>query len=829
VTQSRILPFLGPAAALYLIAHVASVVGGLTTAGVAVAAVAVLCMGTPWITRRQPDAPGAGRVAWLGMAGGAALLGAVEPRAAVLPLDVVSRVAAVAAGGLVLDLGLCVPRSAAPRRLWRLVVVLSALVCGALGLLAVLPLVSIQGYPVLVPQRLGDLPYAYALATTALALMARLWRRRGSDDPLALASNAWATLGLAPAMVLAGMALVLRDQGQLEWMSGAAVAAVVIGLVGHVAMVDPARRLHVDRAARHAVASLLTLAVMAALGVAFLRWLPPTPGAYALALAGSAVLAALLHRATVPVAQRVLAPDGSRLLSAVDRIEASLLDVRGLEDLGRRVLGPLRDASRSPEATPVLYAVHPPLEIRIDAAREAHVRERPLSETILSRLLEQPTEIIVRGALEGHVVRRPELRSLVDATGALDALCVVPLRAEGELEGALVVPRGRRRSLPSIEELRRLEGLGGRVASLLVLLSAQERARRRTADALRAQDDGEERIEALEDEVARLRTEARVLRAGKGASRLAAPPVAYGPAMRALRDRIAQVGPLEAPVLLVAEGGTAIDQVALWVHEESGRSDGPFVVADCASVRPEDSMAALFGTEGDRPEPGWVQMAGGGTLVLADMPALSIGAQAALAEALGTRRATTVGGSGAYPVNVRVVATTRRALDRLVPEGAVEPELARWLGKVPLSVPPLRDRREDIPSLALLALDRACRVLGRPTMGMDQKALEVLLRHDWPGNLRELQHVVAHAVAGAEGAQVTVQDLPALAPSVPATDPLEGTYAAIEKRALRRALERAGGNKSQAARQLGLKRTTFLDKLRRHQLDDEPKAAERSS
>jgi two-component system, NtrC family, response regulator HydG len=806
--------------ALYLVADVASVAGGLSMVGAFVASVAVAGTFASLVTRVEGEVVGRRRVGLLGVAGGLALLAAVEPRVVSLPVDVVSRASAAVAGALVLDLAIAAPKGPTPGRLWRLAVLGSALGFGAAGVLAVAPAFSVQERLVLVPRSAAHVPFAYAVGGAVVALLLRLWRRRGTDDPLSLASNAWAVLGLAPAVAFAAAAFVLRGQDPDGWARGLGGAAVLSALVGHVALVDPSRRLHVDRAMRHVLAALVTVAVVASLGALLAPWLRPTPTALAVAAALAVVVAALLHRAMLPVVHRILAPDGSRLLSAVERVEAALLDVRGLDALGRTVLGPLRDASRDPAAMPVLYAAHPPLEIRIDAAREPHVRDRALSQTILARLLEHPTEIIIRGALEGHVVRRTELRPLVEATQVLDALCVVPLRAEGDLEGALVVPQGRRRSLPSLEEIAALERLGSRVASMLVLLTAQERARRRTAEALRERDAAEERIDALEDELDRLRTEARTLRAGRAASRLSAPPVAYGPAMRALEERVHQVAPLEAPILLIAEGGTPIDQVALRIHEESGRHEGPFVVADCASVRPEHTLAALFGVGGDPPQPGWLQLASGGTLLLADVPGLSLGAQAALAEALGTRRGTLVGGAGAFPVDVRVVATCRRDLAPLVAEGGFDAELGRWLSKVRLEVPPLRERREDIPSLALLAIDRACRVLGREVMGMDQQALEVLLRHDWPGNLRELQHVVGQAVARASGAQVTRQDLPPLAPSESAQDLLAGSYATLEKRILRRALERADGNKSQAARLLGLKRTTFLDKLRRHDLDE---------
>ncbi|HJK96301.1 MAG TPA: helix-turn-helix domain-containing protein [Polyangiaceae bacterium LLY-WYZ-14_1] len=184
----------------------------------------------------------------------------------------------------------------------------------------------------------------------------------------------------------------------------------------------------------------------------------------------------------------------------------------------------------------------------------------------------------------------------------------------------------------------------------------------------------------------------------------------------------------------------------------------------------------------------------------------------------------------------------------------MDEELAQRLAPLRLRVPPLRERTDDLRSLAFLALDRACRVLGRPALGIDDDALALLRAHPWPGNLAELQSVLDRAALAAEGRTVTRRNLEALAElgSVPsrdpqllqeaptpppeaeapdgstmpepeldivgAPDPLDGTYAAVERRLLERALEKTGGNKSAAARLLGLKRTTFLDKVRRHHL-----------
>src|SRR5690606_25402004 len=124
--------------------------------------------------------------------------------------------------------------------------------------------------------------------------------------------------------------------------------------------------------------------------------------------------------------------------------------------------------------------------------------------------------------------------------------------------------------------------------------------------------------------------------------------------------------------------------------------EGPFVIADCASIRPERAVAALFGDEGEAgPQPGWLRLAAGGTLLLVDVPALSLEAQAALGEAIATRTARAEGGASAYPVDVRLVAHSRIDVAGLARVGAFDPELARRLEPLRLDVPPLRERRED--------------------------------------------------------------------------------------------------------------------------------------
>jgi len=294
--------------------------------------------------------------------------------------------------------------------------------------------------------------------------------------------------------------------------------------------------------------------------------------------------------------------------------------------------------------------------------------------------------------------------------------------------------------------------------------------------------------------------------------------------MRAFETRLAEVAAMEAPALMQAEGGSAVDQVARRLHRASARAEGPFVIGDCASLPADRLPAALFGSEGDDPHPGWLRLAAGGTLLLTDVAALGAETGRQLAEALAVRQVRVVDGTLAYPLSARIVATSRMPLPPLVQLGLFDAELEKWLTPLRMEVPPLRRRKQDIPSLLLLALDRACRVLGREPMGIEQAAVDALMAHDFPGNLRELENLVERAVRRARGTQVLRQDLPPLVPAegaapAPVADPFDGTYAELEKRILEKALERAQGNKSEAARVLGLKRTTFLDKLRRHDLD----------
>jgi DNA-binding NtrC family response regulator len=830
VRQNRILPFLGPAAVLYLVADLASFRGGLSTLDVVLGGAALLCSLVPLRLRHHAEAAGARRVGVLGVAAGVGALTAIAPSVLSLPLRIVADLGVLVAAALVLDLAISVPDT--PKGLGRPRIIRAALVFAgaatlALAAFARFPPMHWAGRVWLLPAHFTHAPAWYGLAAAVGALVLRGLRRRLGSSPEALAANAWAVLGLVPAAVgaLACVGLSQRAGPSFgaAWLRGLGVGALVSAVAGHVALVDPRRRLQAGPAARRVLTGGLAAATLGAAAVAVYPWVPAARGTVALLVLLVLAAGVAAYRLFEPMVRFVLAPWRGRLIDAVRRAMDELGSASTLEDAASAVLAPLRQAAGRTEAEPRLFTVDPGCEARVDAAEHPHVRAEEMPEALAAQLAERPGEIVVRPALEAVVVRRPEIRALVDALISLDALCVVPLAVRGELEGALVVPRGRRPGSPTLEEIAALQSLGDRLGALVSMVSAQGRAQRRAAALLRERDRLDEQTEALHEELQRERHDAEVLRSGRRARGRTTSPVHYSGAMRALEARIAQVAPLDAPVLLRAEGGTPVDCIARQIHEQSGRADRPFVVADCSSVRPDDSLAELVGREGSEPHPGWLRLASGGTLLLSDLPALSHEAQLALVEAIASRFVRPVEGQGAVPVDVRVVATSRVELEPLAECGVLEQELARWMAKLRIDVPPLRDRREDIPSLILLSLDRACRVLGRPTVGIEQQAVDKLLAHDWPGNLWELEHVLGRAVSHCEGSKVSAEDIPPLIARGDVVtydeDPLLGSYAEVERRLLHRALERADGNKSEAARLLGLKRTTFLDKLRRHEPD----------
>jgi transcriptional regulator with PAS, ATPase and Fis domain len=272
------------------------------------------------------------------------------------------------------------------------------------------------------------------------------------------------------------------------------------------------------------------------------------------------------------------------------------------------------------------------------------------------------------------------------------------------------------------------------------------------------------------------------------------------------------------------ESGTGKELVARAIHSTSPRAAGQFVPVDCGALPESIIESELFGHEkgaftGAVGTPGLFRVAQGGTIFLDEIGELPPSVQAKLLRALQHKEVRPVGASAAVAVDIRVVSATHRDLAAMVEQGLFRADLYYRLNVVRLEIPPLRERREDIPLLVHHFL-RKCGS-GSRVEGIEDDALELLVAAEWPGNVRELENVIESAMALAPGARLRVGDLPRTHRQTRAATPppdLPVSLEAYERCALERALAESRGDVSLAARRLGIGRSTLYRKLARHGL-----------
>jgi DNA-binding NtrC family response regulator len=301
--------------------------------------------------------------------------------------------------------------------------------------------------------------------------------------------------------------------------------------------------------------------------------------------------------------------------------------------------------------------------------------------------------------------------------------------------------------------------------------------------------------------------------------------VAVSPAMRRLVQTVRTLAESDPNVLIEAESGTGKELLARAIHDLSPRSRGPFVPVDCGALPEGIAERELFGHErgaftgAHRSAPGLFRSADGGTLFLDEVGELSPALQAKLLRALQEREVRPLGATAALAVDARIVAATNRDLTAEVRAGRFRADLFYRLRVVALSIPPLRERPEDLPALASRFLATASR--GGRIQGFEPDVLEALLARSWEGNVRELQNAIEAAAALARGPLIGLSDLrlgSARAPLRPAPRELPLALEAYEAECLREVLSHAGGDVAQAARILGIGRSTLYRKLARHEL-----------
>ncbi|MBI2202331.1 MAG: sigma-54-dependent Fis family transcriptional regulator [Candidatus Rokubacteria bacterium] len=292
-------------------------------------------------------------------------------------------------------------------------------------------------------------------------------------------------------------------------------------------------------------------------------------------------------------------------------------------------------------------------------------------------------------------------------------------------------------------------------------------------------------------------------------------------AMRAVVEQIRAIAATDAAVLLLGESGTGKELVARAIHGNSARRDGPFVPVNCAAIPETLLESELFGhvkgafTGADRPRRGLFAEATGGTLFLDEIGDMPLALQAKLLRVLQDKAVRPVGGSQEIQLDLRVISATNRDVAADVGEGRFREDLYYRLAVIPIRLPSLRERPDDVPLLARHFLNRAGGSRGRAIDGFTDEALDQLSRHRWPGNVRELENVIERAATLARGPLITPADLGL---EIAAPGPVEAasrpTLNALVDRYIDQVLAESGGDKQRAARVLGISVRTLQRRAR---------------
>jgi Nif-specific regulatory protein len=302
--------------------------------------------------------------------------------------------------------------------------------------------------------------------------------------------------------------------------------------------------------------------------------------------------------------------------------------------------------------------------------------------------------------------------------------------------------------------------------------------------------------------------------------------VGRSPAMQVVYEMMARVIPTDAPVLITGETGTGKELVARAIHYGGPRKEAAFVPVNCGAI-PENLLESeLFGhrkgsfTGAVTDKKGLFEAASGGTLFLDEVADLPLPLQPKLLRALQSGEVRRVGDTEAQHVDVRVMSATNRNLGRLAQEGKFREDLYYRLNVIPVELPPLRQRREDVPLLVSHFLTASATRQGKAVAGISQPALQRLVDFPWPGNIRQLENAIERAVVLCPGDRLTENDIMLPAPAESGTG-TEGTAAEIEKRAVLERLKAFNGNRTRTAASLGISRRTLLNKLAEWKNEDE--------
>ncbi len=309
--------------------------------------------------------------------------------------------------------------------------------------------------------------------------------------------------------------------------------------------------------------------------------------------------------------------------------------------------------------------------------------------------------------------------------------------------------------------------------------------------------------------------------------------IARSESMAKVFDLVQTVADHKTTILITGESGTGKELIAKAIHTNSNRASAPLVSINCGGIPQNLLESELFGykkgafTDALKDKPGRFEEAEGGTLFLDEIGELPLPLQVKLLRVLQEEEITPLGGLGAQKIDVRIIAATARDLAREVREGRFREDLFYRINVLPIHLPPLRERRGDIPLLVGYFIDLFNKKLGKNIEGLSSEAMPLLMEHPWPGNVRELENVIERAALLAKGSWITPRELPAgltqpreTPPGLAPEDGLSIKKASkqLERHLIQKALKITGGNKTQAAKILEISRPILIAKIKQYGL-----------
>ena len=297
--------------------------------------------------------------------------------------------------------------------------------------------------------------------------------------------------------------------------------------------------------------------------------------------------------------------------------------------------------------------------------------------------------------------------------------------------------------------------------------------------------------------------------------------VGHAPAMQAIYHTIEKIADIRCNVIVEGESGTGKELVARAIHYQSLYAEQPFVVIDCGALTETLLESELFGHEkgaftgAHKTKQGLLQAASGGTVFLDEIGNISDAMQIKLLRVIQEQQITRVGGLEPIPIDVRFIVATNRNLEELILKGQFRADLYHRLNVVKITMPPLRERRDDIPLLVQHFVDHYAQHYHREVTGFDTNSMQLLLEHDWPGNVRELQNLVERHVALADGPLMHLESITSLRAQEQIDSDLP-TLAELERRYIHKVLQRFNNSREKTAETLGINKSTLWRKLQNY-------------